>query len=144
VEVAAHRRHHGAVRAIHRLRGRARAVQVPQARAKAARGDLQHGREAPAGEPALLDEILFLLRGEESREQLMVSSLMLHSMCESLFTVLPQLIFCACDLMILLLVVDMDCDSSSFWICFFVYYMYQIKPVLCTVTPTSFIFSFLP
>jgi hypothetical protein len=47
--------------------------------------------------------------------------------------------------MILLLVVDMDCDSTSFWICFFVYYMYQIKSVLfCTVTPTSFIFSFMP
>jgi hypothetical protein len=102
------------------------------------------GGRPPQANRRSLDEILFLLRGEESREQLMVSSLMLHSMCESLFTVLPQLIFCACDLMILLLVVDMDCDSSSFWICFFVYYMYQIKPVLCTVTPTSFIFSFLP
>jgi hypothetical protein len=39
---------------------------------------------------------------------------MLHSLCESLFTVQLQFISCACDLMILLLVVDMDCDLSSF------------------------------
>jgi hypothetical protein len=79
------------------------------------------GGRPPQADRRSSDQILFLLRGDESSEQLMVSSLMLHNLCESLFTVLPQLISCACDLMILLLVVDMDCDSSSFWICFFVY-----------------------